>query len=133
MDSLSELAFVPAAVGPPEGASAVALARFEFTLVHVALLAGPSIDSPALFLVEPELSDVVISGGEVEFPPAFQLPIVELPVDYFMRVFEEADPLPMRPVYFGLPHINDLRVFEKFRSVEGRLGSQHGRRAVLYN
>ncbi len=121
LHSISEFPLVPASIGPPERPSSVPLPGFELTLVNVALLARPGVHSSALFLVEAELTDVVVAGGEVQLPMTFKLPVVELPVYYFVGVLEEADSPAMWPVDFGLPNVNNLRVLEKFRGVEGGL------------
>ena len=131
LHAVPELALVPTAVAPPESAPPVALASLELALVDVALLAGPVVDASALFLVEPELAEVEISSGEIQLSLAFQLPVVEVSVDDLVGALEEADSLAVRPVDLCLPDVDDLRILEEFRGVEGWLHSEHNWRAIL--
>lgn len=128
---IPELPLVPAAIRPPECALAVPFPALELTLVHIALLSRPGVDTSSLLLVESELPYVVVPSCKVEFAMTFELPIVEIPIDNFVGVFEEADALSVRPVYLGLSEVDYLLVLEEFRSVEGGLGPQHKGRTVL--
>ena len=46
---------------------------------------------------------------------------MELAVNDFMGIFEEAKPFSMGSIDFGLSDIDYLRVFEEFRRVKGGL------------
>ena len=63
----------------------------------------------------------------------FKLTVMEICINDFMCIFEEADTFTVRSVYFGLSKVDDLLILEKFRSVESRFSSQNKRRTVLDN
>lgn len=131
LDSVSELSLIPTAIAPPESSPAVAFPRFELALINVALLSRPIVDSPSLLLVKPELSDVVVSSGEIELPLSFQLSVVELTVDNFVSALEETNSLTVRTVHLGLPDVDYLSVLEKFGIVEAGLHAKHHRRTIF--
>ena len=58
---------------------------------------------------------------------------MEISINDFMCIFEEADTFTVRSVDFGLSKVDDLLILEKFRSVESRFSSQNKRRTVLDN
>jgi hypothetical protein len=131
LHAVPEISLIPAAVRPPEGPASISLAAFELSLVDVALLAGPGVYTSALFLVEAELSHVIVSSGKVELSLSFQLTVVEVTVDDLVSVFEEADTFAVGSVDLGFSDVNYFWVFEEFRSVEGGFRPQNQRRAVL--
>ena len=130
---IPELPLVPAAIRPPECAFAVPLPALELTLVHIALLPRPGVYTSSLLLVESELPYIVIPCCKVEFTMTFKLPIVEIPVDNFVSIFEEADALSVRSVDLGLSEVDYLLILEEFGSVEGGFSPQHKGRTVLDN
>jgi hypothetical protein len=128
---LPKLPLVPTPVTPPKSPLTVSFTRLELSLVDVALLAGPVIDPPALFLIEPELPDVVVASCEVEFPLSLQLAVVELPADDLLRVLEVADAPSVRSAYLRLPDVDYFPVLEEFGAVETRFHAQHHGTACL--
>jgi len=58
---------------------------------------------------------------------------MEISVDDFVGVLEEADTLSVRPVYLCLPKVNDFLVLEELGSVESGLSSQNKGRTVFDN
>ena len=131
LNAVSELAFVPAAIAPPESAAAVSLACLELSLVDVALLASPTVNAPSFLLIEPELSEVEVSSCEVELALALELSVVELSLDDLVGALEEANALAVRPVDLGLSYVDNLRIFKELGVVVRGLNSQYRRRAVL--
>ena len=63
----------------------------------------------------------------------FKLTVVEIAVDNFMGVLEEADTFSMRSIDFSFSQIDNFLILKKFGSVEGGLGSKYQRRAILDN
>ena len=131
LHSVSEVALVPAPIRPPERSSSVTLASLELPLVNVAFLSGPSVYAPSFLFVESELSDVVVPCCEIEFSLPLELTVMEVSVDDFVSVLEEADASTMGPVDFSLSQVDDLVVLEKLGGIEGWLGAQDQRRAVF--
>lgn len=58
---------------------------------------------------------------------------MEVSIDDFVSVFEEADTFAMWSVDLGFPEIDNFIVFEEFRGVEGGLSSEDQRRAIFDN
>lgn len=118
--TIPKISFIPAAIRPPKGTSAVPFSCFELTLINIALLSGPRVYSSTLLLIESKLSNVVIASCKVELSLTFKLPIVEIPIDDFVGIFEEADAFSMRTIDLGLADVDDLWIFEELGSVKRR-------------
>lgn len=71
LNAVSELAFVPTSIAPPESTTTVTFASLELALVNVAFLASPVVNASALLLIEAELAQVKISSRKVKLPLAF--------------------------------------------------------------
>lgn len=125
LNSVSKLALVPTSITPPESTTAVPLSSFELSLVDVALLPRPAVNSPSFFFIEPKLSDIEISSGEVELALSLQLSVMELSLNDLMRAFKEANALAMGPVDLSLSDVNNLSIFEELRIVVSRFNSQY--------
>lgn len=131
LDTVSKITLIPAAVRPPESSSSISFAAFELSLIDVAFLSSPSVDSTAFLFIEPELSDIVIPGGEVEFSLALQLSVMELAVNDFVGIFEEADAFAVRAVDLGFSNVDDFWIFKELGGVEGWVEAENERGAVL--
>jgi hypothetical protein len=118
LHSISEITFIPATIAPPKSPPPITLSRFELSFVNVTLFSRPVINSSSFFLVEPELSQVVITRRKIELSLSFKLPVVEISIDDFVRALEKADALAMRPVDLGLPQVDYLCIFEEFGVVK---------------
>ena len=86
---------------------------FKLSLVDIGFLGIPSIHSSALFLVLPELPDVIVSIEKVEFSLGLDIPRVETPVNYLLSVAEVADAFAMRHPCPFLAHIDHLIIFDE--------------------
>lgn len=133
LHSVSKFSLVPAAIRPPERSPTVSFASLELSLINIAFFTSPSVNSSPLLFVKSELSYVVVSSGEVQLALTLKLSIMELSVNDFMSIFEEADSATMGPINFCFADVYNFCVFEEFRSVEGGLCGEDSRRAVLDN
>lgn len=120
LHTVSEITLVPTAIGPPKSTPAVSLSCFKLTLINIAFLSSPSVDSSTLFLIKPKLAYIVIAGSKVELSLALKLPIMEVSIYDFMCIFEEADSFTVGTIDLGLAYIDYLWILEKFRRIEGR-------------
>lgn len=118
--TVSKISLIPAAIGPPKSASAVPLSSFELAFINIAFFSCPGVDSSTFLLIESKLTDIVIARCKVEFSLALKLSIVEVTIDDFVSIFEEADAFSVRTIDLGLADVDYLRIFEEFGSVEGR-------------
>lgn len=71
LNTVSELAFIPTSIAPPESTTAITLACLELALVNVAFLASPVVNAPSFLLIEAELAQVKISSRKVKLTLAF--------------------------------------------------------------
>ena len=58
---------------------------------------------------------------------------MEISIDYFVSILEEADTFTMRSINLSLSQIDNFLILEKLRSVESGLSTQYQRRAILDN
>ena len=64
--TVTEVAFVPTTVRPPESTTPITFSSLELALIDVALFPSPCVYAPSLFLVEPKLPNVVVPSGKVQ-------------------------------------------------------------------
>lgn len=119
LHTILKLALVPASIGPPEGASSVSFARLKLTLIHVRLLTSPPVQAPAVLLIKPEITHIVIACGKVQLALSLELAVSELTVYDFVSILEETHAAAVRTVDLCLSEVNYLCVLVEFWVVEG--------------
>lgn len=121
LHSISELAFIPTSVSPPECSSSVSLSFHKLTFIEIRLFARPLIQTPSIFFIKFKLSHIIISTSEVKLTHSFELAIFEFAKNDFLGILIIAKTFPMRPVNFCFAYVNDILVFVELRGVEFRL------------